>query len=62
MNDLYSLTRLFRSEEMLEKEARRPELLVPISVDFDVPSNSLDQLGIKVKDRFLWNMNGMTHR
>ena len=43
---------------MLEREARRPELLVPISVDFDVPSNGMDQVGIKIKDRFLWNMNG----
>jgi len=47
-----------RSEELLGREAERPELLVPISVDFDVPSNHPDQVGIKVKDRFLWNMNG----
>ncbi|KAK4686922.1 chromatin structure-remodeling complex subunit SFH1, partial [Tremellales sp. Uapishka_1] len=45
------------SDELLDGAATRPELLVPISLDFDVPSNNAEQLGIKVKDRFLWNIN-----
>jgi chromatin structure-remodeling complex subunit SFH1 len=48
----------FRSEELLEREADRPEVLIPISIDLDIPSGNVDQPGIKVKDRFLWNMNG----
>ena len=48
------------SEELLEQEAKRPERLVPISVDLDVPSSDPEQTGIKVKDRFLWNVNGET--
>ncbi|KAK8865672.1 hypothetical protein IAR55_000817 [Kwoniella newhampshirensis] len=47
----------YTSEELLEAEADRPELLVPIIIDLDVPSNNPDHQGIKVKDRFLWNIN-----
>jgi chromatin structure-remodeling complex subunit SFH1 len=47
-----------RSVERLEKEAATPDLLVPITVDFDVPSSNPDVSGIKIKDRFLWNING----
>ena len=47
-----------RSEEMLEREAHKAEALVPISVDFDVPANHQDQVGIKIRDRFLWKVNG----
>ncbi|RSH92744.1 Chromatin structure remodeling complex protein sfh1 [Saitozyma podzolica] len=45
------------SEELLEREADRPEVLIPISIDLDIPSGNVDQPGIKVKDRFLWNVN-----
>ncbi|KAL7424227.1 Chromatin structure remodeling complex protein sfh1 [Cryptotrichosporon argae] len=45
------------SEELLEREKDRPELLVPITVDIDVPSADGEQPGIKVCDRFLWNAN-----
>ncbi|WOO85705.1 Chromatin structure-remodeling complex subunit sfh1 [Vanrija pseudolonga] len=44
-------------EELLASEAERPEMLVPITVDYDVPSPTGDQTGIKIKDRFLWNAN-----
>lgn len=46
------------TEEALEREADKPESLVPITIDFDVTSNNPDVSGIKIKDRFLWNMNG----
>ena len=46
------------SEERLETEAHRPEVLVPITVDFDVQGETADAPGIKIKDRFLWNING----
>lgn len=54
----------YRSIERLEKEAATPELLVPITVDFDVPSVNAEASGIKIKDRFLWNINGalLRHR
>ncbi|ORY24684.1 hypothetical protein BCR39DRAFT_546165 [Naematelia encephala] len=47
----------YRSEEDLEREKDRPEWLVPITIDFDVPSTHPDSMGIKLKDRFLWNLN-----
>ncbi|ORX34100.1 hypothetical protein BD324DRAFT_636616 [Kockovaella imperatae] len=47
----------YPSEELLRREAGRPTVLVPITIDFDVPSQEADKQGIKVKDRFLWNMN-----
>ncbi|WWC68418.1 uncharacterized protein I206_102345 [Kwoniella pini CBS 10737] len=45
------------SEELLEKEADRPELLVPISIDLDIPNMDPNIQGIRIKDRFLWNIN-----
>ncbi|WVW80377.1 hypothetical protein I302_102358 [Kwoniella bestiolae CBS 10118] len=45
------------SEELLEKEADRPELLVPITIDLDIPSHDPNTQGIRIKDRFLWNIN-----
>ncbi|OCF75214.1 hypothetical protein I204_04067 [Kwoniella mangroviensis CBS 8886] len=45
------------SEELLEKEADRPELLVPITIDLDIPSHDPNSQGIRIKDRFLWNIN-----
>ena len=45
-----------RSEELLEREKDRPEWLIPVTVDFDV--QLYNEPGIKVKDRFLWNLNG----
>ncbi|WWC88107.1 uncharacterized protein L201_003011 [Kwoniella dendrophila CBS 6074] len=45
------------SEELLEKEADRPELLVPISIDLDIPNTDPNGQGIRIKDRFLWNIN-----
>ena len=50
------------SEELLEREAEKPELLVPITIDLEVPSDTPDApgmqgQGIKIKDRFLWNVN-----
>lgn len=49
-----------RSEERLERDSHNPEVLVPITVDFDVQAESNDpvQANFKIKDRFLWNMNG----
>lgn len=44
-----------RPEEAL-LQADRPELLVPISIDLEIPS-STDQ-GYKIKDRFMWNVHG----
>ncbi|WVQ85596.1 hypothetical protein IAT38_007762 [Cryptococcus sp. DSM 104549] len=46
----------YQSEEQLEKEADRPEFLVPIAIDLDVPPYG-NEPGIKLKDRFLWNVN-----
>ncbi|WWC60528.1 uncharacterized protein I303_103102 [Kwoniella dejecticola CBS 10117] len=45
------------SEELLEKEADRPELLVPITIDLDIPTLDPNSQGIRIKDRFLWNIN-----
>lgn len=47
------------SVEALAEEADQPEHLVPVVIDFDVQSLNPDQQGIKLKDRFLWNINGM---
>ncbi|WWD18147.1 hypothetical protein CI109_102596 [Kwoniella shandongensis] len=47
----------YKSEELLEKEADRPEILIPITIDLDVASPNPDHQGIKIKDRFLWNVN-----
>lgn len=30
-------------------------MLVPITVDYDIPSPTGDNNGLKIKDRFLWN-------
>lgn len=46
-----------RSEDELSKEAERPEMLIPITIDFDVQSTHPDQQGLKIRDRFLWNLN-----
>lgn len=43
---------------MLEAEAQKLEALIPITIDFDVPNPNPDLAGIKIKDRFLWNLNG----
>jgi hypothetical protein len=51
-----------RSEEVLEKEANKLEALIPITIDFDVPNPNPDLAGIKIKDRFLWNLNGQFPR
>ncbi|WVQ97035.1 hypothetical protein IAU59_004145 [Kwoniella sp. CBS 9459] len=50
---------IYQSEELLEEAAERPELLVPITVDLEVPASSSDAnaQGIRIKDRFLWNIN-----
>ena len=50
-----------RSEDLLDREAGRAEMLVPITVDLDISSNDPDKQGIKIKDRFLWNMNGRSN-
>ena len=42
----------------MARDAERPEILVPITVDFDVSAYYPDQVSIKVRDRFLWNING----
>lgn len=47
-----------RPAEILEAEANKREVLVPITIDFDVPSTNPELGGIKIKDRFLWNLNG----
>jgi hypothetical protein len=47
-----------RSQEVLEAEAQKLEALIPITIDFDVPNPNPDLAGIKIKDRFLWNLNG----
>ncbi|WRT65911.1 uncharacterized protein IL334_002862 [Kwoniella shivajii] len=47
----------YMSEELLEKEADRPEMLVPITVDLDIPNPDPNGQGIRIKDRFLWNIN-----
>lgn len=47
-----------RSTDVLEAEAQKREVLVPITIDFDVASPDPDRAGIKIKDRFLWNLNG----
>jgi len=47
-----------RSQEVLEAEAQKQEALIPITIDFDVPNPNPDLAGIKIKDRFLWNLNG----
>lgn len=44
-------------EEALAQESTRPELLVPITLDYDVPSPRGDGQGIKIRDRFMWNAN-----
>lgn len=41
----------------MRKEAERPEMLIPITIDFDVQSTHPDQQGLKIRDRFLWNLN-----
>ncbi|BEJ18162.1 hypothetical protein CspHIS471_0704390 [Cutaneotrichosporon sp. HIS471] len=46
----------FMPEDALAAEADRPELLVPISLDIEVPATDHDE-GIKIKDRFMWNAN-----
>lgn len=46
-----------RSDELLAREAGNKELLVPITIDLDVPGTEVEA-GIKIKDRFLWNVNG----
>lgn len=46
-----------RPEEALAQEATRPELLVPITLDYDVPSPHGNGQGIKIRDRFMWNAN-----
>ncbi|OCF45232.1 hypothetical protein I317_00754 [Kwoniella heveanensis CBS 569] len=50
---------IYQSEELLESAAERPELLVPITVDLEVPAslNDANAQGIRIKDRFLWNIN-----
>ncbi|WVN85562.1 uncharacterized protein L203_100710 [Cryptococcus depauperatus CBS 7841] len=48
---------IYTSEELLELEAERPEILVPITIDLDVPATNIDQTSIKIRDRFLWNVN-----
>lgn len=48
---------VYRSEDELSKEAERPEMLIPITIDFDVQSTHPDQQGLKIRDRFLWNLN-----
>jgi hypothetical protein len=45
-------------QEVLEIEANKLEALIPITIDFDVPNPNPDLAGIKIKDRFLWNLNG----
>lgn len=52
------LTSRFRSTDVLEVEANKREVLIPITIDFDVPSANPELGGIKIKDRFLWNLNG----
>ncbi|EIW72832.1 hypothetical protein TREMEDRAFT_26575 [Tremella mesenterica DSM 1558] len=47
----------YMSEELLLREAGRPEALIPITVDLEVSSEVQDQMGIKIRDRFLWNVN-----
>lgn len=47
----------FRPEEALAQEATRPELLVPITLDYDIPSPQGNGDGIKIRDRFMWNAN-----
>ncbi|KLT45638.1 SNF5-domain-containing protein [Cutaneotrichosporon oleaginosum] len=46
----------FVPEDALAAEAERPELLVPINLDIEVPATDHDE-GIKIKDRFMWNAN-----
>ncbi|WVO19627.1 uncharacterized protein IAS62_000916 [Cryptococcus decagattii] len=48
---------VYKSEDELQKEAARPEMLIPITIDFDVQSTHPDQQGLKIRDRFLWNLN-----
>lgn len=36
-------------------EADRPELLIPITLDLEIQSDT--QPGMRLKDRFLWNVN-----
>ncbi|WVF70662.1 hypothetical protein IAT40_005455 [Kwoniella sp. CBS 6097] len=50
---------IYQSEELLGQAAERPELLVPITVDLEVPAsvNDPNGQGIRIKDRFLWNIN-----
>ncbi|WVR05628.1 hypothetical protein IAU60_002650 [Kwoniella sp. DSM 27419] len=47
----------YPSEERLLDAADRPELIVPINVDLEVQSNDPNVQGLRVKDRFLWNVN-----
>ena len=42
----------YPTEEELAAEAARPEMLVPISIDLEV-----ENAGVRLKDRFLWNVN-----
>jgi chromatin structure-remodeling complex subunit SFH1 len=51
-----------RSQETLDAEADKLEALVPITIDFDVPSPNPEHAGIKIKDRFLWNLHGRSSR
>lgn len=53
----FSFSLFNRSEDELQKEAERPEMLIPITIDFDVQSTHPDQQGLKIRDRFLWNLN-----
>ena len=47
-------------QDVLEIEADVLEALIPITIDFDVPNPNPDLAGIKIKDRFLWNLNGQS--
>lgn len=48
---------MFSSEEQLE-EADQAEILIPITLDLDVVGRTPEQGTIKIRDRFLWNVNG----
>ena len=51
---------IFSPQDVLEIEADVLEALIPITIDFDVPNPNPDLAGIKIKDRFLWNLNGQS--
>jgi SWI/SNF-related matrix-associated actin-dependent regulator of chromatin subfamily B protein 1 len=48
---LKSLTILFRPSKLDPEDANRPEELVPIRLEFDIEHH-------KIRDTFVWNMNG----